>query len=100
MALYHTRSDDILTPSFSMVRLSESLTVNGMDGEEMEIDTVLLMLSAETVEEETLEVLSHISTLVIRDDESMNLFQQGSQMSILNYLTKELEEFFHTKYKQ
>jgi mannitol operon transcriptional antiterminator len=100
MALYHTRSNDILTPSFSMVRLSESLTVNGMDGEEMEIDTILLMLSAETVEEETLEVLSHISTLVIRDEESMSLFQHGSQLNILNYLTKELEEFFLTKYKQ
>jgi mannitol operon transcriptional antiterminator len=100
MALYHTRSDDILAPSFTMVRLRECITVNGMDGERMKMDTILLMLSAETVEEETLEVLSHISTLVIRDEESMKRFQDCSQVTILDYLTKELEEFFYTKYKQ
>jgi mannitol operon transcriptional antiterminator len=100
MALYHTRSDAILTPSFTMIRLRESIMVDGMDGEEMKIDTILLMLSAETAEEETLEVLSHISTLVIRDEESMKRFEEGSQETVLDYLTKELEEFFHTKYNQ
>ncbi|NQD65713.1 BglG family transcription antiterminator [Bacillus haikouensis] len=100
MALYHTRSDDILAPSFTIFRLRECITVNGMDGEEMKMDTILLMLSAETVEAETLEVLSHISTLVIRDEESMKRFQEGSQVTLQDYLTKELEEFFLTKYKQ
>jgi mannitol operon transcriptional antiterminator len=100
MALYHTRSDAILTPSFTMIRLRESIMVDGMDGEEMKIDTILLMLSAETAEEETLEVLSHISTLVIRDEESMKRFEEGSQETVLDYLTKELEEFFHKKYNQ
>jgi mannitol operon transcriptional antiterminator len=100
MALYHTRSDAVSTPSFTMVRLRESIMVNGMDGEEMKIDTILLMLSAETAEDETLEVLSHISTLVIRDEESMNRFQGSSQETILDYLTKELEEFFYKKYNQ
>ncbi|MBA4495239.1 BglG family transcription antiterminator [Paenactinomyces guangxiensis] len=100
LALYHTKSDDVLSPSFTVYRLHDHLKTCGMDGSAMEITTILLMLCPEKADDETLEILSYISTLIIRDQESIRLFEQDDHRSVMNYLTRQLKEFFLNKVKE
>ncbi|WP_088105878.1 BglG family transcription antiterminator [Halalkalibacter urbisdiaboli] len=97
LALYHTRSDDIRIPSFIIGRLANTQTVKAMDDSDLAINTILLMLSPKTIDDETLEILSGISSLIIRDEASIEHFQSSSKEEILKLLASELKEIYQTK---
>jgi mannitol operon transcriptional antiterminator len=97
LALYHTKSDLVNEISFTIARLSQPLTVIGMDGSEVVINTILLMLSPLDTTDESLEVLSGISSLIIRDEHSINVFQNGSENGILDLMAKECKEIYQSK---
>jgi mannitol operon transcriptional antiterminator len=99
MALYHTRSDQVLIPSFTIFRLKHNVSVKAMDGSTLKINTVLLMLSPKKVSEEALEILSRISSLVIRDEHIIQQFQTGNEKTIANLLATELKEIYDAKIK-
>jgi mannitol operon transcriptional antiterminator len=100
MALYHTRSDGVTQPSFSLGRLNRSVAVKAMDGSNMEINTILLMLSPNDINEETIEILSGISAFMIRDEQTMNQFQSSSKNEVLELLSSELQSIYQTKVKE
>ncbi|WP_276318856.1 BglG family transcription antiterminator [Longirhabdus pacifica] len=97
MALYHTRNNDVNVPSFHMITLLNPITVKAMDGSTIALETILLMLSPTEASEATLEVLSAISSLMIRDEKSIQTFQSGSEEAIYQYLVHELRTFFELK---
>ncbi|MCM3732053.1 BglG family transcription antiterminator [Fictibacillus nanhaiensis] len=97
LALYHTKSDLVNEISFTIARLFQPLTVIGMDGSEVMINTILLMLSPLDTTDESLEVLSGISSLIIRDEHSINVFQNGSENGILDLMAKECKEIYQSK---
>src|SRR5699024_4141390 len=55
LALYHCRHDDIKELSFQITKLTEPLQIKGMDGKEMDIQTVLLLLAPAEAHDRTLE---------------------------------------------
>jgi mannitol operon transcriptional antiterminator len=97
LALYHTRSDDIQEPSFTISRLTHPLQVKAMDDSTIEINTILLMLSPKDSNEETLELLSGISSLIIRDEDSIEQFQSGPREDLVNLLAAELKSIYENK---
>ncbi|SHM74137.1 BglG family transcription antiterminator [Gracilibacillus kekensis] len=97
LALIHTRSDEVIKPSFSIHPLHPSIQVDGMDGNPVVMENLLLMISPENIEEVGLEVLSFISGLLIKDGESKNLFQSQDQEAISTYLAQQLHEFITEK---
>jgi mannitol operon transcriptional antiterminator len=97
LALYHTKSDLVNEISFTMARLLQPITVVGMDGFEVVINTILLMLSPLDTTDESLEVLSGISSLIIRDEQSINVFQNGSENEILDLMAKECKEIYRSR---
>jgi mannitol operon transcriptional antiterminator len=94
-ALYHTRSSAIPVPSFTIYTLTKWQTVTGMHQEEMKVNTILLMLAPESAPQEMLAVLSHISSLIIKDDESKAIFSSGSYEKIYSFLCHQLEKYFY-----
>lgn len=100
LALYHTRNEFIRAPYFAIGRLKHPLPVKAMDDSAIEMNTVLLMLSPLNLNDEALEILSTISSLTIRDEQSIELFQQGSEQSLKNLLAAELKAVFEMKIKQ
>jgi mannitol operon transcriptional antiterminator len=94
-ALYHTRSSAIPVPSFTIYTLTKWQTVTGMHQEEMKVNTILLMLAPESAPQEMLSVLSHISSLIIKDDESKAIFSSGSYEKIYSFLCHQLEKYFY-----
>ncbi|MFC0471414.1 BglG family transcription antiterminator [Halalkalibacter kiskunsagensis] len=97
LALYHTRSDEIQVPSFTISRLSHPLSVKAMDESTIEINTILLMLSPKDSNEETLELLSGISSLIIRDEDCIETFQSSSKEDLENLLATELKAIYEMK---
>ncbi|MDO6451249.1 BglG family transcription antiterminator [Oceanobacillus profundus] len=97
IALYHTRSNAIHKPTFSIYKLNHPLAIRGMDNNQMEMDTVIVMLAPEITHQEVLEILSFLSSLIIQDQTSISLFESGDEPKIKQYLSEQLELFIHEK---
>ncbi|MCH1627441.1 BglG family transcription antiterminator [Ferdinandcohnia quinoae] len=97
LGLYHTKSSSVLAPIFTIYRTDQPIIINAMDDTKIEMDTLLLMLSPHDVDDETNEVLSFISSLLIQNEESTRLFETKDGNEIINFLTEHLEEFFEEK---
>lgn len=97
LALYHTRHEQVLKPSFTMHSLREPVVMKAMDGTESEVSQLLLLLSPQPYHEPGLEVLSFISTVIIENEQSIKLFETGDESVIHTYLAKKFEQFIHEK---
>jgi len=97
LALYHARSHKVNRPSFTVYPLKNWLTVSGMDEKEMKINTILLLLAPESSHQEMLLVLSHISSLIIQNEESVYILSSGSYEKIYSFLSIQLEKFFNSQ---
>lgn len=93
LALFHTRSRHIRTPSLSLYRLSEPLE---LEGAQEAVKEVLLMLGPRELSKESLEVLSEISALLLQG-EMITLLEHGSRDEITGYIADELADFFRSK---
>jgi mannitol operon transcriptional antiterminator len=94
-ALYHTRSAAIILPSFTIFTLTKWQTVTGMHEKQMKVNTILLLLAPESAAQEMLSVLSHISSLIIKDEESVAVFASRNDEKIYSFLSYHLEKFFY-----
>lgn len=97
LALFHTRSKDVIRLSFTIYSLSHPIKVQGMDGEKIKMDTLLLMLAPEVTHKEVLEVLSYVSSLTIQGEASVNLFTSGNEAQIKQFLSQQFHTFLHEK---
>lgn len=97
LALYHARSEGVLRPVFTLCTLQDLHPLKGMDGEEMSIKTIILMLAPAEADEKTLEVLSHISSLIVQDERSSRLFESESEQEIKTFLSGQLYRFLQNK---
>ncbi|RDW22179.1 transcriptional antiterminator [Oceanobacillus arenosus] len=96
-ALYHTRSSDIVKSSFMIYTLDYPLMIQGMDSEQMSVDTILIMLAPKMVNQEVLEVFSFLSSLLIQDEESIRLFSTGDEAKVKRYLAEQFQQFLIEK---
>ena len=97
MALFHTRSEHVLKPSFTIYVLKHPVRVDSMDQTQIEMEHLLLLLSPENASDSSLEVLSFISSMLIESDESTSIFQSRDQERIRSFLTAKLDPFFNEK---
>jgi mannitol operon transcriptional antiterminator len=98
ISLYHTRSNEVINPSFSMYELEHPVKVSAMDGTEILNKRILLMLSPEEVTEEALEILSQISASLIRNHDTIHLFENGEREALFDFLCNEVRDIYETKY--
>nr|WP_239585456.1 PRD domain-containing protein [Amphibacillus cookii] len=97
LSLFHTRQKQVKKPAFVIYHLSTPLSIKGMDNREMTTDTLLFMLSPLYAEDECLEVLSFISGLIIRDQQTTALFESSHKEKIKHYLSQQLNTFINEK---
>ncbi|WP_067838034.1 BglG family transcription antiterminator [Amphibacillus sediminis] len=95
LTLFHTRHRQIKKPVFVIYRLAYHLNLKGMDGREMESDTLLFMFSPEESTSEQLEIFSFISGLIIQSERTIELFESGNQSQIKQYLSQQLNTFIN-----
>ncbi|GAE92068.1 mannitol operon activator [Gracilibacillus boraciitolerans JCM 21714] len=98
LALLHTRSEEVCKLSFTIHPLAEEILIEGMDGNPVYMKNLLLMLSPPADYNETgLEVLSYISGLLIKSEESKAVFQSANEKRIREYLAYQFNEFITEK---
>jgi len=90
MGLFHCRDDSVQELIFQVAHLDKLCTVEGMDGQSMQIKNVLLMLAPATMNGREQEILSMISTSLIESDVSMMIFSSSNEKLI----RQKLEDLF------
>ena len=90
MGLFHCRDDNVKKLIFQVAHLDEPCRIKGMDGVEMEMKSLLLMLAPEELSRREQEILSLISTSLIEDHISMMIYSSTNEAIIL----KKLEDLF------
>ncbi|MDQ0246868.1 mannitol operon transcriptional antiterminator [Bacillus fengqiuensis] len=97
LVLFHSRSEYVLQPSFTIHSLEQPMAVKGMDQTEMEAHSLLLLLSPEQFSSQGLEALSFISSLIIENEQSVSLFESNNEKAISSYMAAKFEQFFDEK---
>ncbi|SFK31956.1 mannitol operon transcriptional antiterminator [Halobacillus dabanensis] len=90
MGLFHCRDDNVHELIFRVSHLGTPCKVKGMDGEEMQMKNLLLMLAPENMSKREQEILSIISTSLIESDFAMMIFSSSNEAMI----RKKLEDLF------
>ncbi|MGF2614206.1 transcription antiterminator [Rossellomorea vietnamensis] len=90
MGLFHCRSEGIGELVFQIAHLKEPCMIVGMDGAEMPMKSLLLMLAPASMNKREQEIVSMISTSLIEDEQSMMIYSSSNGEMI----QKKLEELF------
>lgn len=93
LALYHTRTSDVVKPIFSIVSLTEKTSVASMASGQEDISRVLIMLAPVELSESKLEYMSFLSILLIESEEQTSLFKAGSVKDIQRFLELKSRDF-------
>ncbi|WP_017729352.1 BglG family transcription antiterminator [Halalkalibacterium ligniniphilum] len=88
LALFHTRSDEIKKPLFTIYELETPVIRKGMDGEKILVKRILLMLAPLKIEEHQLAFLSYVSALVIDSEAHTRIFEQGTEEEVGSLLSE------------
>ncbi|WP_226584515.1 BglG family transcription antiterminator [Halobacillus litoralis] len=90
MGLFHCRDESVKQLVFQVAHLDNPSSVKGMDGEEVKMKSLLLMIAPEDLSSRQQEILSIISTGLIDSQESMMIFSSSNKVII----QEKLEELF------
>lgn len=94
LALFHARNDHVLTPIFVVLELSQPVDVSAMDGNHIEMKRILIMLGSTSMTEDETKILSAISAMIVDNDESTSLFNNGSEEVLSNFISEKLLKFY------
>ncbi|MBU8908580.1 BglG family transcription antiterminator [Desertibacillus haloalkaliphilus] len=90
MGLYHCSDESVQELLFQVAHLGQPSTIKGMDGEKIQMKTVLLMLAPKSMSSREKEILSIISTSLIESDATMIIYSSSNKAMI----RKKLEDLF------
>lgn len=92
MALFHGKSEEVATVSFTLHLLEDPVQLRSMDEHEMSIRWLLLLLGPTEIPREGLEVLSEVSSMLI-EEETQSIFETGEVQQIADYIAGRLYSF-------
>ncbi|MCR6098206.1 BglG family transcription antiterminator [Salipaludibacillus agaradhaerens] len=100
MALYHARSEHVFQPFFLIHELAQPITVDAMDSRTIEMKRVLIMLGPVDMTQEETDILSSISSMIIENDDSLHLFQYGSEEDISHFISHRLMTYYQNYFNE
>ncbi|SFM34828.1 mannitol operon transcriptional antiterminator [Gracilibacillus orientalis] len=98
MGLYHCRDSSIHELIFQICHLEQPCVIQGMDGKEVHLKNLLLMLSPEKLSLKEQEILSLISTSLIENDAAMMIFSSSSEAMIRGKLEGLFSDYLQNKW--
>ncbi|MEZ0482182.1 BglG family transcription antiterminator [Planococcus sp. SSTMD024] len=91
MALFHCRDESVGHLLFQVVHLDTPSAVKGMDGRDVHMTNVLLMLTPVELSEREQEIMSLISSSLIESEAAMMIFSSSNE----GVIRGKLEELFY-----
>ncbi|WHY59708.1 BglG family transcription antiterminator [Cytobacillus firmus] len=99
MALFHTRSQKVRKLIFQIAHLPDPCLVKGMDGKEVAMKNLLLMLAPDELSRREQEIVSLISTNIIETEEAILLFSSANEEMIFKKLESIFTEYLQSHFK-
>ncbi|MGN7175106.1 sugar transporter [Paenibacillus sp. FSL R5-0490] len=99
MALFHARSQNVRKLIFQIAHLPNPCLVKGMDGKEVAMKNLLLMLAPDELSRREQEIVSLISTNIIETEESILLFSSANEEMIFKKLESIFTEYLQSHFK-
>jgi mannitol operon transcriptional antiterminator len=96
MALYHCRSEYVHELIFQVSHLEKAVLVKGMDGNNMYMKNLLLMLAPEELSVKKQEIVSLISTSLIENQEAIMIFSSANEEMIRERLETIFLDYLYT----
>ncbi|MCM3570703.1 BglG family transcription antiterminator [Neobacillus mesonae] len=96
MALFHCRNRNVHKLVFQITHFEHPIFVRGMDGNDMPIKNLLLMLAPEELAVRQQEIVSLISTSLIESNEAILVFSSANEEMIRERLETIFLEYLHT----
>ena len=97
MALFHCRDESVQELLFQVIHIDNPLTVKGMDGKDMQVKNLLLMLAPTILTDRQQDILSLISTSLIESEQSMMIFTSSNEKVIRQKLEEVFWEYLQNK---
>lgn len=69
-----------------------------MDGVNMKVSRILMMLAPASTHKEALDILSYLSGLIVQDDDYVQLLQEAEEKEISQFLTNQFQLFIQEKF--
>ncbi|WP_227551775.1 BglG family transcription antiterminator [Metabacillus sediminilitoris] len=88
LALFHTRSDTVIRPSFHIIDLEKPMMLKAMDNEQSSVTRILVLLAPEQADSSQLELMSFISASIIESQASINIFESAAKNSLIQYISQ------------
>ncbi|WP_046173664.1 BglG family transcription antiterminator [Domibacillus indicus] len=99
IALFHARNEHVQELIFQVVHLPDPCLVKGMDGKEMVMKNLLLMLAPMELSRREQEIISLISTSIIETDEAILVFSSANEETIYNKLESVLAAYLQSNFQ-
>ncbi|WP_314059374.1 BglG family transcription antiterminator [uncultured Vagococcus sp.] len=93
LALFHARNASIIQPIFQLFPLAHSIVMPAMGGGEVRVSTIVLLLAPEKLEQQGLELMSQISSLLIESESTTERLQSGDTRQITQFIVERLLAF-------
>ncbi|MEH7093508.1 BglG family transcription antiterminator [Neobacillus vireti] len=97
MGLFHCRDKNIHELIFQISPLQEPIMIKGMDGQDMSMKTLLLLLAPEELSVREQEIVSLISTSLIENQEAIMIFSSANEQVIRAKLEAIFLHYLQTK---
>lgn len=96
MGLFHTRHKNVKELIFQVAHLEEYRLVKGMDGNDVHMKNLLLMLAPEELSVKQQEIVSLISSSLIESNESIMIFSSSDEEMIRRRLEAIFLDYLYT----
>ncbi len=95
MGLFHCRDANVHKLIFQISHLDEPLRVKGMDGKNMDMKNLLVLLAPDELSVREQEIVSLISTCLIENNEAIMIFSSSNEEMIRNKLESIFLTYLH-----
>lgn len=97
-ALFHCRHESVKEISFQIANVESPYRLIGMDGKEMDVYTILLLIAPQTLNNLELEIISLVSTIIVENKENMMVFSSANERIIRAKLEEAFLNFIQDKF--
>ncbi|MCM2675454.1 BglG family transcription antiterminator [Alkalicoccobacillus plakortidis] len=93
LALFHTRTEQVLKPVFTMLRLDVEESLASMGDKPVIVNRVILMLAPIDANQNLLDLLSSLSVMLISSDEHTRIMETGTEAEIKKLISQHCFEY-------
>lgn len=98
MALFHCRHEGVMEITFHIAHLETPYRLLGMDGRQMDVHNILLLLAPEKLTQLQLEIISMVSSIIVEDKRAIMIFSSGNVKIIRSKLEDTFYDYLQNKF--